>query len=123
MLAISFAIFVIHMFEAVIYAIVMWFLTARGAGELFSIETGTVRTAEEYFYFSIASYTSLGIGDILPEGHLRVIAGIEALQGLILIAWSASFSYLMMERFWNVRLDRLPGRNPDQAGTSSDRSL
>lgn len=54
----------------------------------------------DYFYFSIVSYTSLGIGDVVPAGHLRVIAGVEALNGLLLIAWTGSFIYLAMGRLW-----------------------
>ena len=29
-----------------------------------------------------------------------MIAGVEALNGLLLIGWSASFTYLAMERYW-----------------------
>ena len=37
----------------------------------------------------------------LPTWRMRRIGrGIEALTGLVLMAWSASFSYLMMERLW-----------------------
>ena len=32
-----------------------------------------------------------------------MLAGIEALNGLVLIAWSASFAYLTMEQFcWTM---------------------
>ena len=51
-------------------------------------------------YFSVETFTSLGLGDILPSGPVRMIAGAEALNGLLLIGWSASFTYLAMERFW-----------------------
>ena len=54
----------------------------------------------EYLYFSSAIYTSLGIGDIHPTGHIRFLTGIEALNGLFLIAWSASFTFLVMGRLW-----------------------
>jgi hypothetical protein len=53
-----------------------------------------------YFYFSAETYTSLGFGDIYPAGEIRILAGIEALTGLLMISWSASFSYLEMRRFW-----------------------
>jgi Ion channel len=53
-------------------------------------------------YFSAETYTSLGFGDVTAEGHLRLVVGMEALNGLVLIAWSASFTYLSMERFWSV---------------------
>ncbi len=53
-----------------------------------------------YLYFSAETYTSLGFGDIYPIGEIRMLAGAEALTGLLMISWSASFSYLEMRRFW-----------------------
>lgn len=53
-----------------------------------------------YLYFSAETYTSLGFGDIFPAGEIRILAGTEALTGLLMISWSASFSYLEMRRFW-----------------------
>ena len=47
-------------------------------------------------YFSFVNYTSLGYGDVIPTGNIRFIAGSEALTGLVLIAWTASFIYLQM---------------------------
>jgi hypothetical protein len=40
------------------------------------------------------------LGDIAPLGPVRLLAGVEALNGLLMIAWSASFTYLSMENFW-----------------------
>jgi hypothetical protein len=57
----------------------------------------------EYLYFSMTMYTTLGIGDLSPSGALRIPAGIESLIGLVLITWTASFSYLVMERYWSDR--------------------
>jgi len=54
----------------------------------------------DYLYFSIVSYTSLGLGDVFPSDHLRFITGVEALNGLLLIAWSGSFIYIAMGRLW-----------------------
>ena len=31
---------------------------------------------------------------------MRLVAGVESLNGLVLIGWSASFTYLTMEEFW-----------------------
>jgi len=39
--------------------------------------------------------------DIVPGGDLRLVAGVEVLNGLLLIGWSASYTYIAMERFWN----------------------
>lgn len=57
-------------------------------------------TFADAFYFSCITYTSLGFGDIVPLGWLRLIAGLEALLGLVLITWTASFLYLEMTRYW-----------------------
>ncbi len=54
----------------------------------------------DFIYFSVVVYTSVGFGDIYPIGHMRLIAGVEALTGLLMIGWSASFTYLMMEKLW-----------------------
>ena len=45
----------------------------------------------DFFYFSISCYTTLGIGDVYPLGNMRITTGIEALVGLMLIAWTATF--------------------------------
>lgn len=56
----------------------------------------------DYIYFSAETYSSLGMGDIYPTGNLRFISGVEVLNGLVMIGWSASFTYLAMERFWDM---------------------
>ena len=55
-------------------------------------------------YFSAETYTSLGFGDLTPLGPVRLLAGVEALNGLLLIGWSASYAYLAMERFWGGKV-------------------
>ncbi len=64
----------------------------------------------DFFYFSITTYTTLGVGDLHPRGPLRLIAGVESLNGLVLIGWSASFTYLEMARFWEDGPPGLPRR-------------
>jgi hypothetical protein len=56
---------------------------------------------KDFFYFSIVTYTSLGIGDVYPTGHLRLLTGVEALLGLVMITWSATFTFLEMQKIWN----------------------
>ena len=51
-------------------------------------------------YFSFITYTTLGYGDIVPMGDLRFLAGLEALTGLVLITWTASFMYYEMQKYW-----------------------
>ncbi len=58
----------------------------------------------DIWYYSFVSYTSLGFGDIVPTKALRLMTGIETLTGLILIAWSASFIFMQMHRFWSAEV-------------------
>lgn len=51
-------------------------------------------------YFSSITYSTVGFGDLVPTSAVRFLAGTEALVGLVLIGWSASFTYLEMERYW-----------------------
>jgi hypothetical protein len=53
-----------------------------------------------FLYFSTETYTSLGLGDIYPMGKIRMLTGIEALTGLVMISWTASFTYLEMMKYW-----------------------
>jgi len=52
-------------------------------------------------YFSYTTFTTLGLGDIVPHGHIRHLVGLESLTGLLLITWTASFLYFEMQRYWD----------------------
>jgi hypothetical protein len=52
-------------------------------------------------YLSFITFTTVGYGDIVVDGYLRYLTGIEALTGLILITWSASFMFIEMQKYWN----------------------
>ena len=83
----------IALYAAALYALVNWL----GAGELKGSAAGPWVS---FLYFSAETYTSLGFGDLTPVGPVRLLVGTEALNGLLLIAGTASFTYLCMERFW-----------------------
>ena len=65
-------------------------------GEMANREEG-----QHFIYYSFVTLTTLGYGDIIPIGHIRFTAGSEALTGLVLIAWTASFTYLQMQKLVN----------------------
>lgn len=97
-LCIVFVIILAHLVEIVLYAGAYALSTkVLGIGAFGGL---AVSGPLHYLYFSIMTYTSLGLGDVFPGGHLRFIAGVEALNGLLLIAWSASSIYLAMGRLW-----------------------
>ncbi|NBU24116.1 MAG: two pore domain potassium channel family protein [Gammaproteobacteria bacterium] len=59
----------------------------------------------DYGYFSAVVFTTLGLGDIVPHGAVRILVGPQSLLGFVLITWSASFAFIEMQRYWNDRRD------------------
>ena len=100
LLLVLFSLFAVHLVEVLLYALALSLLDWLGYGSLHGAVDHGPGWFFDHFYFSIASYTTLGIGDIVPVGDIRLVTGVEALNGLVLIAWSASFTYLAMERRW-----------------------
>lgn len=51
----------------------------------------------DYFYYAAETYSSLGYGDIFPVGEMRLIASIGPLNGILLLAWSGSFLFALVQ--------------------------
>ena len=90
-----------HLVEIGVFASAMAFLhqlpVSWNVGDL---KGATPGYAPDYLYCSAMSYTTLGFEQITPIGSVRFLIGIEALTGVVLVAWSASFTYLQMSKFW-----------------------
>ncbi|HHC75060.1 MAG TPA: two pore domain potassium channel family protein [Thiothrix sp.] len=97
-----FGVFVAHVLEMLVFAVLYLSLIPfeRFGGLQGNFPVNFVPNFADAFYFSCITYTSLGFGDIVPTGWIRLIAGLEALLGLVLITWTASFLYLEMTRYW-----------------------
>ena len=54
----------------------------------------------DFVYFSAITYTTVGSGDAVPVGAIRFLVGMEALTGFVMITWSASYTFLEMQRDW-----------------------
>lgn len=50
-------------------------------------------------YYSIVTYSSLGLGDAYPTGHLKFMTGIQALNGFLAISCSASVMFVWMKDY------------------------
>ncbi|MFS2155793.1 potassium channel family protein [Pseudomonas sp. Pseusp122] len=59
-------------------------------------------------YFSFTTYTTIGFGDISPIGPLKFLTGLEALTGLVLITWTASFLFIEMQKYWSFQESNTP---------------
>lgn len=92
-----------HFLEILLYGAAYYLLASRfdvgGMGQAGPLHFSRC------LYFSAETYTTLGYGDVLPHGDLRLLAGLEALNGMLLIGWTASYTFLSMERFWGPGSD------------------
>lgn len=105
-LAVMCAAFTAHTGAVWLYAGAYWVLVVHlGMG---GFSGATVGGFQDCLYFSAITYTSLGLGDIFPTSHARLLAGVESLNGLVMIGWSASYTYLAMERYWPLHTPRRP---------------
>ncbi|HTN27484.1 MAG TPA: potassium channel family protein [Burkholderiales bacterium] len=99
LLLVIFGTFTSHALQVLLYAIGY---AALAEGLNLGKLSGGTGAFTDYLYFSAETYTSLGFGDLIPVGPLRFVAGVETLNGLLLIGWSASYIYISMERFWTA---------------------
>lgn len=108
--------FFAHALEILLYAVAFYVLARYlSAGMVGDAGRSSLTLS---LYFSAETYTSLGYGDVVPGGDLRLLAGMEALNGLLLIGWSASYTYIAMERFWG-RDDRKNAAEIDEDGAAA----
>lgn len=92
--------FAAHTVEVWLYA--LGFLVLDRYLEAGHLTGDTISNISTYLYHSTVTYSSLGYGDLAPHGALRLVSGVEALNGLVMIGWTASFTYLAMEKLWDL---------------------
>jgi hypothetical protein len=80
-------IILLHLTQIGLWAVVFW-----RARELPTLETA--------LYFSLATYTTIGFGDVVLGPGWRVLAGIEGLTGLLLVGWSTAFVFAVVNRMY-----------------------
>ena len=97
--SIIFALFlavIAHLFEIVIFAVAWQIMYSMELID-FSIEApGFI----DLIYFSGTTYTTIGYGDIILAGDGKIMAVAEGVIGLVLIAWTASFTYYEINKKW-----------------------
>ena len=98
-----FTIFLAHVVEIWLFGLGYYYSAQLdGVGNLFG-KTANHGVILDYVYLSFVTYTTVGYGDLVASGYLRYLTGVEALTGLILITWSASFLFIEMGKYWRVK--------------------
>ena len=82
--------------------IVLWALSYR-----FFLPGDVLTTWEKAVYFSFVTYTTLGYGDIsLHVPWWRLLSGIEALSGVLLLGWSTALLFALVQKSWHDLIRR-----------------
>ncbi len=87
-----------HIVEIWLFGVAFYFMT--NYGDFGSLSGNFDGSLIDCVYFSFTNYTTVGYGDIEPFGDVRFTSGLEAITGLSLITWSASFMFMEMTQFW-----------------------
>lgn len=81
----------LHLLEIVVWALAYLLL----------LPGDRVDTFEKAAYFSVVTFTTLGYGDItLQTSEWRLLSGIEALNGILLVGWSTALLFVVVQRSW-----------------------
>ena len=84
--------FYLHVLEAILWAAAFLVLPIE-----------ELSTFEEATYFSIVTFTTLGLGDVAIHKPWRLLTGLEAMKGLLIFGWSTAIFFAIMERVWKMR--------------------
>jgi len=80
----------LHAVEIMVWACVYKALVP--VGELADLETAV--------YFSFVTFTTLGYGDITLSEGWRMLSGIQALNGILLVGWSTALMFAVVQKAW-----------------------
>lgn len=99
----------LHCVQIYVWALAYWWLPSVTA----------IETMEQAIYFSAVTFTTVGYGDItLTADQGRLLAGVEALNGVLLLGWSTALLFAVVQRTWGAFMQRKPWFKPlaaDQA--------
>jgi Ion channel len=105
---------VIHGAEIALYAGVYALGTeVLGIGRLAG---GGLHGFMDLCYFAAETYSTLGYGDLVPTGALRVLASLEAVNGVLLLTLSGAFLSGMLRDSYQMEARRAPSGDDNDRG-------
>ena len=92
LIATAVVLLILHLLQVTLWAAVYrWLLPAGG-----------LETFEQALYFSLVTFTTLGYGDITLGPEWRLLSGIEALNGILLVGWTTALLFAVVQRTWRA---------------------
>jgi hypothetical protein len=93
------------LFIAVIAVLIVLHLIEIGWWSLSYASFGFFPDQSTAFYFSLTTYTTLGYGDVLLPRASRIIGGVEALTGMLMVGWSIAVMVRLGYRVYDQRVE------------------
>ena len=97
--------------------IMLLHLTEASLWAVFYYKRGLFVDLETSLYFSLGSYTTIGFGDVLLPQRWRLLAGIEAIAGVLLCGVSTAFIFAITTAMVQMRIRKsgkqAPENDPD----------
>jgi hypothetical protein len=67
---------------------------------------GLFQNLETSLYFSLASYTTIGYGDVVLPERWRLLGTLEGISGVLLCGLSTAFIFAIVNALFQMRLGR-----------------
>jgi Ion channel len=74
---------VLGLFAILTVEVWLWAFCYLAVGAFNDLETG--------LYFSTVTFSTLGVGDVLPARSWRLLSALEAIDGFLVIGWSTAY--------------------------------
>ena len=90
-------------FPEILLMFVLIFSLAAHSIEIKLLAMAYKASITDHLFFPYAAFTTANLDDIVPTGPLRLLAGVEALMGFVLITRTASYLYLEITQMWRIQ--------------------
>ena len=92
----------------VVYGLLILHLVQIKVWALCYLWAGCLPDLATAFYYSATSYSTVGYGDVVPQGHWRVLGSVEAVTGILMFGWSTGVLFSVV----NHLMGKYHGRRP-----------
>lgn len=76
---------------------------------LFYLSVGALSELESALYFSTATFTTVGYGDITLTHHWRLLSSVESINGFLIFGWATAFLFEIINGLYRKESRALGG--------------
>ncbi|WP_374331008.1 ion channel [Soonwooa sp.] len=90
-------------FAMLVFLIMFFTLLHGGQCTLWAVvyylnpQISSLSSFSESIYFSLITFTTIGYGDVVIDSEWRILAGLEAINGIMLVGWSTAMVFAFLQ--------------------------